>query len=429
MRSPAPQRQKGAVIITVCLFLLFLLGFMGFALDFGRLFIVKTELQTAMDACALAAAQELDGQAGAIARSRSAGLTAAGLNRVNLQSPTWDSQAFTDTGIELLTDALNPATSDADATYVRCEHVQPSVRLWLMHALGAFHDGNTSRFPPTHDVFASALATRMHAQSSCPLPLALSPKTAGAPPPHYGYVRGEWITLLATPGAGGNGFIGWANFDGSNSAQVTRAQVEGRLCGVSTGDPLGTPGVESSVAEAWNARFGIYRGSAGPADPYAQPDFTGYIYTSTNWPSASNAFNGTTPPGAHATAANFATKRLQFASCADTGMNMNGPGGCRTISGLSINSFSSVAPPGEGAVDGHFEYGRNRRIVLVPITTTYPEGVIEDWSCMLMLQPMSLPPDNVQLEYIGNASEPGSPCSTSGLPGGVAGPRVPVLVR
>jgi len=71
MRNVAgPRRQQGAVIITVCLLMLFLLGFMGIALDYGRLFIVKTELQTALDSCALSAAHELDRQAGAIARAR-----------------------------------------------------------------------------------------------------------------------------------------------------------------------------------------------------------------------------------------------------------------------------------------------------------------------------------------------------------------------
>src|SRR3954463_1000955 len=84
------RRQGGAVIITMALLLLFLLGFMGFALDFSRLFIVRTELQTAMDSCALSAAQELDQQPNAIVRAQSAGITAANLNRVNLQSATWD---------------------------------------------------------------------------------------------------------------------------------------------------------------------------------------------------------------------------------------------------------------------------------------------------------------------------------------------------
>ena len=48
---------------------------------------------------------------------------------------------------------------------------------------------------------------------------------------------------------------------------------------------------------------------------------------------------------------------------------------------------------------------------------------------MLMLQPMSTPMIDVQLEYIGNAGDSASPCFTVGLPGGSAGPRVATLVR
>jgi hypothetical protein len=35
----------------------------------------------------------------------------------------------------------------------------------------------------------------------------------------------------------------------------------------------------------------------------------------------------------------------------------------------------------------------------------------------------------VKLEFRGNAGAVGSPCTTNGLPGGSAGPLVPVLVR
>ena len=48
---------------------------------------------------------------------------------------------------------------------------------------------------------------------------------------------------------------------------------------------------------------------------------------------------------------------------------------------------------------------------------------------MLMLQPLSIPMADVQLEFIGNASLQTSPCSFSGMPGGAAGPLVPALVR
>src|SRR3954464_11161430 len=80
-----PARQRGAVILTVAFATLFLLGFMGLALDFGHLFVVKTEMQTAMDSCALAAAQELEGASDAATRATNAGRTAGNLNRVNFQ--------------------------------------------------------------------------------------------------------------------------------------------------------------------------------------------------------------------------------------------------------------------------------------------------------------------------------------------------------
>ena len=52
-----------------------------------------------------------------------------------------------------------------------------------------------------------------------------------------------------------------------------------------------------------------------------------------------------------------------------------------------------------------------------------------DFACMFMLQPLRIPMTDVQLEYVGNASDPASPCSFSGMPGGAAGPLVPALVR
>src|SRR6476619_4165322 len=88
LRRRLQARQHGAVMVTVAFALLFLLGFMGVALDFGHLFVVKTELQTASDSCALAAAQELDGAADALTRATSAGRTAGNLNRTNFQGGT-----------------------------------------------------------------------------------------------------------------------------------------------------------------------------------------------------------------------------------------------------------------------------------------------------------------------------------------------------
>ena len=86
------QGQRGAFIITTVLLLLFLLGFMGIALDFGRMFVVRGELQTALDACALSAAAELDGSSTATTRAIASGMAAGNANAVNLQSADWSGQ-------------------------------------------------------------------------------------------------------------------------------------------------------------------------------------------------------------------------------------------------------------------------------------------------------------------------------------------------
>lgn len=425
------HRQSGAVIVTVAFFLLFLLGFMGIALDFGRMFIVKTELQTAMDSCALAAAQELDGQSTALTRARSAGQTAGNLNNVNMQSASWSGQGkLVDADITFRDGAYGVTATPANARYAQCTHTQPAIQMFLLHIFGAFAN-NSAGFPRQQSVGAFAVATRGSAQSTCPIPVALKPK-AGGTAPNYKFTVGEWVTLINAQNAATGGQIGWANLDGSNSASETEAELNG-YCGTKVGDKLGTPGVQTSVADAWNYRFGIYKQTPAFATdpPYKYPDFTGYAYTGTNWPARSNAYNGPTGSNPTGTAANFVTKRASFASCDDQGTKLasTGKGGaasCESITGLSFNSFKQVAAPGNAA-GGHQQYGANRRIVTVAVINATSNVI--DYACMLMLQPLSIPMTDVQLEFIGNAGAVTSPCATSGLPGGSAGPLVPVLVR
>src|SRR5690606_9626871 len=139
------RKQSGAVGVTVALLLLVLLGFMCIALDFGRLFIVKGELQTAIDGCALAAAQEHNAPATGIARARNAGREAGNRNRVNLQSATWSGQGqLTDADLTFRDAAFNLTAAPVDARYAECEHLQPAVRMWLLHILGSTSgDSNT----------------------------------------------------------------------------------------------------------------------------------------------------------------------------------------------------------------------------------------------------------------------------------------------
>jgi uncharacterized membrane protein len=79
--AAATQRQRGVVAIVVGLMLAVLVGFVGLALDGGHLYLTKTELQNAADACALAASYELTGSptiaAAAFNRADAAGRTVA----------------------------------------------------------------------------------------------------------------------------------------------------------------------------------------------------------------------------------------------------------------------------------------------------------------------------------------------------------------
>ena len=422
MRQARRCKQQGAVIVTVCLLLLFLLGFIGFALDFGRLFIVKSELQTALDSCALAAAQELDLQPSAIDRARSAGMTAGNLNAVNLQSANWSGKGqLVPADITFKDTTYNPTADPTVAQYVQCQHVQPAVQLWLLQALGAFADNSTT-FTNTQNVMTTAVATRAHGQTTCPIPVAAKPKSGGVAP-DWGYTPGEWITVLTSQSSIPSGYIGWANLDGTNSASETVAEMNGK-CGTRVNDVLGTPGTQTNIAEPWNYRFGIYKKLPDfTTDPsYMRPDFSGYAYTTANWPSGFNAWNGT-DLNAHSSASNFVDKRANNAACSPI---IGTVSNCESITGLSLNSMKDLAASGNGA-GSHGLWGTNRRVVTVPVTDNANRVI--DFLCMFMLQPLSIPMTDVQLEYLGNASLPTSPCSFSGMPGGVAGPLVPALVR
>jgi hypothetical protein len=294
-------------------------------------------------------------------------------------------------------DQNRTAATPATARFVRCTHTQAGTSTPLLRLL----PGLTAS-AATMDVGAFAEATTTPAQSACPVPLALHPK-AGGTAPNYGFAVGEWITLLSKSNAT-NGQIGWANLDGSTNASETEAELKG-FCGTKVGSQLGTPGVQGTISDTWNARFGIYKNnSSASADP---PDFTGYVYTSKNYTQQANAYG------------DFVGKRQAFAACAASVSD------CETATGLKLNQFKTLATPGS---NGEFaRYGANRRLVAVAVVDAGNKVI--DFTCMLILQPIPSPFDDVKLEFRGNASAPGSPCTGSGLPGGAAGPLVPVLVR
>jgi Flp pilus assembly protein TadG len=420
MRNPKRLRrgQAGAVMVTVAFALLFILGFMGIALDFGHLFVVKSELQTATDSCALAAAQELNGASDALTRAASAGRTAGNLNRVNFQGGTVGLVAaditFSDSLIGAYSSTFSPV---ANARYAKCVHTRGGMAPWMLQAMSAF-SGNAA-YRANQAVFAQAVAVLASSQTNCAIPVQISPK-AGGTAPNYGFAPGEWIPSIYNEGVNNTaptpGHFGWANLDGSTSATVLKAELLGTgICDVRTGQTVNTTGAKVAASDEWNSRFGLYKNGAGsPNINSAPPDLTGYAYTATNWPSG------------RAAAADFLAKRVTFRSYGDT-IDTVAAGNAITGLSLSTGAYKSANmgtyAAGANALATH---GGNRRLVLAPFVVG---SKVAAWACMLILHPIDGPNVTVYLEYVDNAADPSSPCSVAGLAGGASGPLVPTLVQ
>lgn len=71
MKRPV-QKARGAILIMAAIMMAVLIGVAALALDLGRLFVLHTEMQNAVDAAVISAASELDGKSGALDRAKTA---------------------------------------------------------------------------------------------------------------------------------------------------------------------------------------------------------------------------------------------------------------------------------------------------------------------------------------------------------------------
>jgi hypothetical protein len=429
LRHPLPSRQKGNVLILTAISLAVVIGFLGITIDLGQLFVTKTELQSAVDACALAAAAELkpdvippDSQA--INRAVSAALTAGNRNQVRFQAT---SASITTADIYFSDHLSNNSTTfpfgyvssaaanPATAKYVMCARSQSGIATWFMQVLRSFL-GETST-PST--VGAWATATQKSAQISCALPIGACMLPAGTPSnPYAGLVVGQWLTSKLSSSATGS--FDWIDFTPPGGGAQELADIikgQGQCNLPAAGQMVGEQGNKASLDKAWNTRFGLYKGSDDATT--APPDFTGYAYTATNWPSKFNVFGGTSTTGAP----NFQTARashMPYQGGSAAGLSLLPPS-----NGYSNSSSSDLA-----------NRGADRRLVTVPVVdcsawaASNPQQVpVLGYACVLVLHPMTQAADEVWLEYEGASNDPSSPCNTSGLAGGTAGPLVPALVH
>ncbi len=382
------------VAITTALSLLVLLGFMGLALDASRLQLARLELQNAADACALAAVLELNGLADAPHRAAQAGRFVGGQRNSDRLQSTLVGSADVTVGLGLtLEGSYAPAgVAPAASRFARCTTTTPSILPWLM-GLAGFGASSVS---------ASATATVMPSQSVCGIPMAMC-RGAGTNAQQFGHQVGDKITLGATQSAG---FFTWADVLGTDTGSglepYAQAFLGGGVCEIPTApDRCITikTGVVTALDDGWNARFGLYKqGGSGLEPALAIPDLTGHGY------------RPPPPGGAYADYTARAARR---------------------------EPFQGNIPGYESPAGVHQRHGASsRRLVVMPVVACASgscgtgQRPLLGWACALMLSPKR-PAQDAEVEYLGRADDPNSPCRAAGLPGAgtSVGPLVPVLVK
>ncbi len=418
---PGLRKERGAVAIMVALSMVVLIGFVGLALDLGKLYVAKSELQNSADACALAAVRELTGaNTNQLTLSEAAGITTGMRHDVLFQGETIpltvdDSVTFSQT----LNGGYQPKTAISSTEvlqmqYARCTVSRAGIANWFIQVLNLLPGisiGNQA-------VAAAAVAGRTPSQVACAIPVGICSSAVIPAPP-----IGTWMQSVIGPGGSGSGtgnltgnFM-WVDYTppGGGASELGENLTGPGVCNLpATGSQVGEAGVKSSLAASWNSRFGIYHGSVKQGE--SVPDYTGYAYTGAagSWPTKFNAF------------ADFKSKRGTYAAYqGDTTTGLK-------TKGTIANSDDLQAS------------GDDRRLATVPVldcagfTGGSTVAPVQSWACVLMLHPINnsaggsgTGADRMYLEYLGRSDDPGSPCATSGLPGGPAsgGPLVPALVR
>lgn len=419
--STLRHAQRGAVAIITALSLVVLVGFVGLALDLGRLYVNKTELQNAADACALAAAGKLTCDPAAVGtcpasilqNAEAAGIFVGGRNSGDFQG---NSIAIAATDVRFSTELapnsnyLPRASANPNSRFAMCITRATGIAPWFMGVLGIGQQA----------VSAYAVATLGPGKTFCgALPIGVCKKDNNAP--NFGYATGEWIGSTFNSGANSDenldGNFRWVDFSisaGGNSE--IRDQIAGTnpVCGLRVGDDIRQPGTQQGAKSAYNTRFGIYPNGANAYTPQtAPPDLTGYSYP--NKAPGSPVINVGTSAYSDYMSRQAVNTPFRDNEYAPSGAEGN-------IPGQPINSTD------------HHSYGASRRLTAVPMIDCNAgnEVPILGMACVLMLNPMSNgATGTIYLEYRGPGNAANSPCQTGGSPGNStsSGPSVPTLVQ
>ena len=261
--------KRGAVAPTIALSLFALIGAGGIAFDYARLASLDTELQNAADQAALAAATQLDQQAGAVARATAA---AQGLfaNNTLFANDGVASRAVTipsilfyasKTDAEAANGQLCPTagavTADTTARFVCVQTGTRIARYAMTPVVGAMMSGNIS---------AMAVAGLGAAICKTPPVMICNPQETGTNLTFDAVaLMGVGLRLVSVGGGSG----GWApgNFgylDSNGGANGAPGLREALGWNTPPGDCIAQSGVDTkpgatvTVTDALNTRFDVY---------------------------------------------------------------------------------------------------------------------------------------------------------------------------
>jgi Flp pilus assembly protein TadG len=265
--------ERGYVLVVMALTGVVLFGFLGLAMDVGRMYIAKNEAQAFADAGALAAALVLDGTSTGVTNAQTAASSLG--NKWNFLS-----SAFSGTTVAVATSSAGPWTSAGSPpspatnyTYVKVT-ANVSVGLYFAPVVTAFAGSSVTSSPVQAMAVAAQLPQTTFNTGAFPFsPMAFdgSTNTGGAQTSApWGFVAGSQYTIrYASNGksecAGDSGDSNHlANgsargFWGDNSANVITQQIEGLTQeeSLTVGELLpGVGGAKTSVQSAIADRIG-----------------------------------------------------------------------------------------------------------------------------------------------------------------------------
>lgn len=286
------ERQRGVYVVLMAVLLVVLIAFGALSLDLGRLFILRSEMQNAADAAALAAALELSGRSGSRANaviaardvlehdSNFASVRDLLGSHIGVEfhcaiGSEYDPEDISSFCSNAYVDGRSPAANDAEAHYVRVL-LEPevdsdaySIELYFLPVLNALSSGVENR------AFLNAAATagRNYYMCNWPPVMLCNP---------FESVGGQFNTAMSRGGQiqlkqqGGNtwssGNVSFLQPDvepGGGAPEVAEYLADEGLVGCTP--PIistETGGMTNQTASALNTRFDLYN----PPSPFNRPN-------------------------------------------------------------------------------------------------------------------------------------------------------------